>query len=118
MVNKVVKYTDTIRELVLIYISIIAVSSILFGIFEHKTIFESIWWSMVTAMTIGYGDLYPVTIGGKVVAMALMHVVPLFVIPIVTARIASKLIVNSDAFTHAEQQEIKKTLREINKKLK
>ncbi len=29
---------------------------------------EAMWWSIVTLTTTGYGDLYPVTIGGRIVA--------------------------------------------------
>jgi len=37
-----------------------------------KTAADSIWWSVATITTVGYGDLYPVTPEGRCVAMALM----------------------------------------------
>ncbi len=33
---------------------------------------ESLWWSLVTVAAVGYGDYYPVTLGGRVVATTLM----------------------------------------------
>jgi len=35
---------------------------------------DAIWWTIVTMTTVGYGDYYPVTIGGRVVAIILMTV--------------------------------------------
>ncbi len=33
---------------------------------------DSIWWAIVTSTTIGYGDIFPVTTGGRVVAIGVM----------------------------------------------
>ncbi len=99
------------------YLTVILLCAALFAAFEGKPIDVGLWWSFVTAMTIGYGDVFPVTTAGKVVAVVLMHAVPLFLVPLITAKMAAKMIVDSDAFTHAEQEEIKQTLARIEARL-
>lgn len=39
-----------------------------------KTAEDAIWWSYVTITTVGYGDKYPVTTEGRMIAMMLMTV--------------------------------------------
>lgn len=33
---------------------------------------DALWWSMVTLTTVGYGDLYPKTLGGRLIAVVVM----------------------------------------------
>lgn len=37
------------------------------GVFRNA--FSGIWWSMATILTVGYGDIYPITIWGRVMAI-------------------------------------------------
>lgn len=36
-----------------------------------KNAFSGIWWSASTLLTIGYGDIYPVTVGGRIMAIVI-----------------------------------------------
>jgi voltage-gated potassium channel len=55
------------------------------------TFAEALWWALVTVTTVGYGDHYPVTAGGHVVAVVLM-LVGIGLIGVLTATIASYFV--------------------------
>ncbi len=117
-VQKVVaRATDSFTEIICYYLATLALSGVLFSYFETKPLFESMWWACVTGLTIGYGDLYPVTVGGKIVAIALMHIVPLIIVPLIVARLLITVIEDQNQFSHDEQEEMKKDIKEIKKAL-
>jgi voltage-gated potassium channel len=49
---------------------------------------DAVWWALVTTTTIGYGDFFPVTVTGRIVATVLM-VVGISLIGVITASVAA-----------------------------
>jgi voltage-gated potassium channel len=79
--------------------------------FEHEqqpeafaSIPASIWWAIVTLTTVGYGDSYPVTLGGKTFT-ALVVLIGLGVIAIPTGIISAGLVDSMDEAKNAQQQD-------------
>lgn len=104
---------NTPRALIGCYFSLLIVCGTLYSVFENKDFGNSLWWAVVTASTVGYGDIIPTTVAGRVLTGGLISIMVLLVIPLITAHFASKLIVDNDAFKHEEQEEIKNQLRAI-----
>lgn len=76
---------------------------------DFKSFWDGIWWAVVTVTTVGYGDLYPHTVAGRLIAMLLM-LVGIGFISVLTASIAS-IFVKTDR--EDETAEIAQTLRRI-----
>jgi voltage-gated potassium channel len=55
-----------------------------------SSIFSSLWWAIVTMTTVGYGDSYPITTGGKVFSGFIL-LIALGVVAVPTGLIASAL---------------------------
>ena len=55
-----------------------------------SSIFDAMWWSVATLTTVGYGDVYPITTGGKIFASVIVFI-GLGLVAIPTGLIASSL---------------------------
>lgn len=93
---EILRQNNTIT-MALIIIGILAVSSLGAYFFEiginegFKTIWDTVWWTIVTLTTVGYGDKYPITVGGKIFGIMMM-MMGVATVGIVTGRIASFLV--------------------------
>lgn len=108
---KLVRYTkalDTlgrafhsVREELLVFVvaALVLVYFAAFGIyyFENEaqpekfaSIFDGIWWAAVTLTTVGYGDVYPITTGGRAFTILILFI-GVGIIAVPTGLVASAL---------------------------
>jgi voltage-gated potassium channel len=71
---------------------------------DFKSFWDGVWWAVVTVTTVGYGDIVPHTVSGRLVAMLLM-VAGIGFISVLTATIASFFVKEERQEERAESQE-------------
>ena len=57
---------------------------------QFKSIFHCMWWAISTLTTVGYGDVYPITTGGKIFT-AFITIIGVGIVAIPTGLFASSL---------------------------
>ncbi|MBG6217160.1 voltage-gated potassium channel [Arthrobacter sp. CAN_A6] len=84
------------------------------------TLGDALWWAMTTITSVGYGDFYPVTLAGRLVAAGLM-IAGIGVLSAVTAAFASWLVENvtapAGAREHAQERAVNNELRNVSLQL-
>lgn len=73
----------------------------------------ALWWAVVTVTTVGYGDRFPVTAGGRSVAVVLM-LLGIGLIGVLTATVASVFV---KEHTDANKEEVRKSHKGIGDQL-
>jgi len=97
---------NMIRHELLIYfiltIFLIYIASVGIYYFENPvqpqvfySIFHSMWWAVATLTTVGYGDVYPITVGGKIFTFIIL-MLGLGIVAIPSGLIASALTKTND----------------------
>ena len=57
---------------------------------KYGNIFDSVWWAVISLTTVGYGDVYPITIAGRMLTLA-MVLTGMGIVAVPTALLASAL---------------------------
>ncbi|MEM2070029.1 MAG: potassium channel family protein [Archaeoglobaceae archaeon] len=75
---------------------------------QNLDFFNSVWWAVVTITTVGYGDIYPVTPLGKLIAMVIV-LMGVAVVSLFTASVLSVVMTE-------KERNLKKDLETLLKK--
>lgn len=73
---------------------------------------DSLWWSMVTLTTVGYGDYFPVTPGGRITA-AFVMVAGVGIIASLASILARLLVPNDDESDAAAAESLSQLTRQL-----
>ena len=118
-VEAVLKHHSLFRVLIAAFATLLLGAWLVLLFDEHAkgtnihNYFDGLWWAIVTVTTVGYGDRYPVSPGGRSVALVLM-LVGIGLIGVLTATVASVFI---KEHTDANKAEFKKGHADLGQQL-
>ncbi|HMI09026.1 MAG TPA: potassium channel family protein [Candidatus Saccharimonadales bacterium] len=100
----VLAMTSKLRWVLLAYVLTRILAILIFHFVEKWSFVEAYWWSGVAALTIGYGDFYPKTSVGRILADGFQHFWIFYCGLAIGAHILMKIFKKLSVFTHREQE--------------
>jgi hypothetical protein len=76
----------------------------LYSIVEHRNLSDSFEWAYQTALTIGYGDVPPATVLGRLMTAVFGHFWIWSIVPFIIVNVNSRVQHDRNQYTHREQE--------------
>ena len=126
-VFKINRYTNALSSIVKVFknkqnellssifvvLLLMIVASVLMYSVENKAqpevfrnAFDALWWALATLTTVGYGDIYPVTVLGKILS-AIIAILGIGLVAVPTGIISAGFMENMEEAKKSEKEEIK-----------
>ena len=82
--------------------------AVLFEVFETQNVsfIRALYWSFITSLSVGYGDVSPETNAGMILAVMLAWIVLLFIVPLVVTVFAGRVIKSEHEYSDSEQKRV------------
>lgn len=105
--------TNDFHHVIWFTFSVIFIGAIAISYIDDMTIGDALWWSFVTTTTVGYGDIAPTSVGGRLVAVFLM-LIGIGFLSTLTGNISSFFITHEHSEKNSYHDEV---IQEITQKL-
>jgi voltage-gated potassium channel len=97
--------------------------TILFGVLislvdrkEFPSVWLGMWWAVQTVTTLGYGDIVPAQLTGRILAAAVM-IVGIAFLSLITATVASVLVSRASQDVSSEEADLMAALNRVEQRL-
>jgi voltage-gated potassium channel len=117
-IEKVLMSRHIVLRLILTTIGLVIGLGILISIVDQKdfpNVWLGMWWAIGTVATVGYGDVVPTQLSGRIVAAGTM-VVGIGFLSLITATVASVLVSRATAEA-SEEGEVIASLKRVEERL-
>ena len=102
-----IRVANDMKLCAFIYLASILFASLTFMIVEDFEFPRAVWFSFITSLTIGYGDVSPATTLGKIFTIVFALQWILFIIPCFLVNMIDVARRDKDKFSHEEQEQLK-----------
>jgi voltage-gated potassium channel len=118
-IEKILTSRHVVLRLILTITVVVVGLGILMALVDRKdfpSVWLAIWWAVGTVSTVGYGDVVPVQLAGRIVASVAM-IAGIGFISILTATVASSLVATRDSQSPQEEQELLTSISRLEERL-
>jgi voltage-gated potassium channel len=118
-IERVLTSRHVFARLILTTVSLTLLFGVLIWLVDRKE-FPSVglgmWWAVQTVTTLGYGDIVPTQLTGRLLAAATM-IVGIGFLSLITATVASVLVSQATTETSSEERDLVAVLNRVEKRL-
>jgi voltage-gated potassium channel len=118
-IERVLTSRHVVLRLIATTFGLVLVLGVLMSLLDRKdfpSVWLGIWWAVGTVSTVGYGDVVPVQLSGRIVAAAAM-IVGIAFISLLTATVATSLVSSRARDEDVEEQELLDAIVRLEKRL-